>query len=105
MLLALFTLVLVLDPSSSFLKPLLTCGVVSHGAGEVITSLEHSLKGSSFQAFFMAIYESDECQVCGVETWRVQRESRVSLQYVMGHQRQAVRPELLLANTRTALSV
>lgn len=91
--LVLFTLVLVLDPSSS--------GVVSQGAGGVIASPEHNLKGGSFQAFFMAVHEPDECQVCDVETWRTQQESGVSLQYVMGHQCQAVRLELLLANQYT----
>lgn len=58
---SLSTLVLILDPSSSFLKPLLTCGIISQGAEGVIASLEHSHIGGNSQAFFMAVYESDEC--------------------------------------------
>lgn len=71
--LALFIFVLVWDTSSSFLKPLLTCGIVSQGAGGVVASAEYSLEGGNFQPFFMAVRESDEC---GVETWRTRCEGR-----------------------------
>lgn len=71
--LALFIFILVWDTSSSFLKPLLTCGIVSQGAGGVVASAEYSLEGGTFQPFFMAVRESDEC---GVETWRTQCEGR-----------------------------
>ena len=100
--LALFILVLVWDTSSSFLKPLLTCGIVSQGTGGVIASAEYSLEGGNFQPFFMAVHESDER---GVETWGTQCEGRSILQRVMRHQCQAVMLALICANTDTLLSV
>lgn len=93
--LTLFTRVLVLNPSSPFLKLLLACDTVSQGAEGVIACPKHSLNDGTFEH----LHGSVRVRVLGlgVGMMKAQCDSRVSLRGVVGHQCQAGELELILA--------